>query len=68
MEKINIVHPRKISLADIWGSIRFFISKIFFVLHFDHFLDFGFGTIIDGAKGGRIIGKNTKLGKISLGQ
>ena len=37
MDKINMVHPRKISLAEIWGSIRFFISKIFFVFHFDHF-------------------------------
>ena len=52
MDKINMVHPRKISLAEIWGSIRFFISDIFFVFHFDYFQDFGFGTIIDGAKGG----------------
>ena len=52
-----MVHPRKISLAEIWGSIRFFISKIFFVFHFDHFQDFGFGTIIDGAKGGSVTAK-----------
>ena len=57
MNKINMVHPRKISLAEIWGSIRFFISKIFFVFHFDHFQDFGFGTIIDGAKGGSVTAK-----------
>ena len=50
-------HPRKISLAESWGSSRFFISKFFFVFHFDHFLDFGFGTIIDGAKGGSVMAK-----------
>ena len=37
MNKINMVHLRKISLAELWGSIKFFISKIFFVFHFDHF-------------------------------
>ena len=58
-----MVHPKKISLAEIWGSIRFFISDFFFVFHFDHFQDLGFETIIDGAKG-----ENTQLGKISLGQ
>ena len=47
-------HPRKKSLAESWGSSRFFIIKIFFVFHFDHFLDLGFGTIIDGAKGGSV--------------
>ena len=31
-----------------------FDSKIFFVFYFDHFEDFGFGTIIDGAKGGSV--------------
>ena len=57
MNKIDMVHPRKILLAEIWGSIRFFISKIFFVFHFDHFQDFGFGTIIDGAKVGSVAAK-----------
>ena len=50
-------HPRKISLAESWGSSRFFISKFFFVFHFDHFQDFGFETIIDGAKGGSVTAK-----------
>ena len=57
MDKMNMVHPRKILLAELWGSIRFFISKIFFIFHFDHFQDFGFGTIIDGAKGGSVTAK-----------
>ena len=50
-------HPRKILLAESWGSYRFFISKIFFVFDFDNFQDFGFGTIIGGAKGGSVIAK-----------
>ena len=62
MNKINMVHPRKISLAELWGSIRFFISKIFFIFHFDHFQDFGFGTIIDGAKGGSVRAKMFRWG------
>ena len=49
-----MVHPRKFLLAESWGSSSFFISKIFFVFHFDHFLDLGFGTIIDGAQGGSV--------------
>ena len=57
MDKILMVHPRKNSLAEIWGSIGYFISKTFFVLHFDHFQDFGFGTIIDGAKEGNVTAK-----------
>ena len=52
-----MVHPRKILLAEMWGSIRFFISEIFFVFHFDHFQDFGFETVIDGAKGGSVTAK-----------
>ena len=32
MDKINMVHPRKISLAEMWGSIRFFISNFFLFL------------------------------------
>ena len=68
MDKMNMVHPRKISLAELWGSIRFFISKIFFIFHFDHFQDFGFGSTIDGAKGGSVTAKNIYLGEISLGQ
>ena len=52
-----MVHPRKILLAESWGSSRFFISKIFFIFHFDHFQDFRFGAIIDGAKGGSVIAK-----------
>ena len=50
-------HPRKKSLAKSWGSSRFFITKFFFVFHFDHFLDLGFRTIIDGAKGGSVMVK-----------
>ena len=52
-----MVHPRTFSPAEVRGSIRFFISKFFFVFHFDHFQDFGFGTIIDGAKGGSVTSK-----------
>ena len=52
-----MVHPRKNSLAEIWGSIMFFISKILFDFHFDHLEDFGFGTIIGGAKGGSVKAK-----------
>ena len=37
MDKIHMVHLRKISLAEIWGSIRFFICNFLFVFHFDHF-------------------------------
>ena len=57
MDKFNMVHPRKISLAELWGTIRLFISKIFFVFHFNDFQDFGFGTIIEGAKGGSVRAK-----------
>ena len=60
-----MVHWRKILLVEIWGSIRFFISKMFFIFHFHHFQDFGFGTIIDSAKGGNVTAKNSYLGKIS---
>ena len=57
MNEIDMVHQRKIMLAEIWG--RFFISRIFFIFHFDHFQDFGFGTIIDDAKGGSVASKKT---------
>ena len=59
-----MVHPRKISLAELWGSISFFISKIFFVFHFDHFQDFGFETIIDGTKGGSVKAKIFRWAKL----
>ena len=39
------------------GISRFFISTFFLIFHFDHSQDFGFGTIIDGAKGGSITAK-----------
>ena len=54
MDKVNLVHLRKISLAEISGSISFFITKFFFVFNFYHFQEFGFGTIIDGTKGGSV--------------
>ena len=37
MDKINMVYSRKISLAESWGSSRFFITNVFSVFHFDHF-------------------------------
>ena len=35
----------------------FLLVNFFFIFHFDHFQDFGFGTIIDGAKGGSVTAK-----------
>ena len=46
-----MVHLRKNSLAQSWGSSKFSIIKISVISYFDHFLDLGFGTNIDGAKG-----------------
>ena len=57
MDKINVVHPRKILFAETWGSIRFFICNFFFVFHFDHFQGFGFGSIIDCASRGSVTAK-----------
>ena len=57
-------HPRKKSLAKSWGSSRFFITKFFFVFHFDHFLDLGCGTFIDGAQGGSVTVKILSLVKL----
>ena len=58
MNKMNMMHLRKISPAELWVRIRFSISNFFFsFFHFDHFQDFGFGTIIDGAKGGSVTAK-----------
>ena len=37
MDNINMVHPRKFSLAESWDSSMFFISKISFIFHFNHF-------------------------------
>ena len=42
-----MVHPRKILLIESWGSHKIFNSTFFF----------GFGTIIDGAKGGSVTAK-----------
>ena len=36
-DKINMVHPRKFSLAESWVSSRFFICKISFIFHFNIF-------------------------------
>ena len=57
MNKINIVHMRKVLLAESWGCSRFCISDFFFIFHFDHFKDLGFETIIDSAKGGSFMVK-----------
>ena len=32
--------------------LKGFKVKVVFIFHFDHFLDLGFGTIVDGATGG----------------
>ena len=64
MDKINLVHPRKKSLAETWSSIRLFFTNFFFVFHFDHFLDLGFETIIDGAQGGSVTVKILSLVKL----
>ena len=40
----------------------FFISKFFFIFHLDHFYGYGFGTIIDGAKGGSVTAKMFRWG------
>ena len=37
MDKINMLHSRKIFLAESWGRSRFFISRAYFILHFDRF-------------------------------
>ena len=52
-----MVHPRKISFAESWGSSRFSIRNFFSIFHLDHFQAFGFETIIDGAKGGSVMEK-----------
>ena len=52
-----MLHSRKSSLTESWGSIRFFIGKISFIFHFDHFQDLGFATMIDGTKGGSVRAK-----------
>ena len=35
LDKINMVHLRKISLVENWGCSRFFICKISFIFRFD---------------------------------
>ena len=57
MDKINMVHPRKVSPAESWSSSRFFIINISKKIYFDHLWDHGFVTIIDGAKGGSVMAK-----------
>ena len=64
LDKINMVHLRKVSLAESWGSSRFFVSKISFIFHFNYFQAFGFETIIDGAKRGSVSAKIFRLLKL----
>ena len=46
--------------------LKVFKVKVVFIFHFDHFLDLGFGTIVDGATGGCSMDKKKILGKTSL--
>jgi hypothetical protein len=43
--------------------LKVFKVKVVFIFHFDHFLDLGFGTIVDGATGGCSIDKKKFLAK-----
>ena len=64
----SMVHLRKIWLAELWGSIRFFISKIFFGFSFRPFLGLWIWNYHRWRQGRKCYGKNIYLGKISLGQ
>ena len=37
--------------------LKVFKVKVVFFFHFDHFLDLGFGTIVDGATSGTVMGQ-----------
>ena len=37
--------------------LKAFKVKVMFIFHFDHFLDLGFGTMVDGATEGTAMGK-----------
>ena len=37
--------------------LKVFKVKVVFFFHFDHFLDLGFGAIVDGATIGTVMGK-----------
>ena len=59
-----MMHLRKISFAESWGTCRFFKRKFSFIFHFDHFQDFGFGTTIGGTKGESVRAKVFRWAKL----
>ena len=54
MKKVRFVFKLKLFLTkhESFIILKVFKVKVVFIFHFDHFLDLGFGTIVDGATGG----------------
>ena len=44
-------------MADFFLISKVFKVKVVFISHFDHFLDLGFGNMVDGATEGTAMGK-----------
>ena len=56
---VKIVFKLKFFLAkhESFIILKVFKIKVVFIFHFDHFLDLGFGTIVDGATSGTVMGQ-----------